>query len=151
MDMQPPSTETIPARIREVPTWVISRAAARSNRLLNQGFATAGVRGYHYRLMAALQDSGPASQADLGRRTSIDRSDVVAALNDLAERGLVERSADPEDRRRNIVSLTRAGVKQLRVLDRVLGDVQELVLAPLSPAERKQLMRLLHRIVDQDT
>jgi len=149
MNAQSPGDETMPTRIRELPTWVISRVYAHSHRLLNEGFAAAGVRGYHYRLLAALEDSGPASQADLGRRTSIDRSDVVAALNELAEMGLVERSADPEDRRRNIVSLTRAGAKQLPILDRVLGDIQERVLAPLSPAEREQLLRLLHRLLGQ--
>jgi DNA-binding MarR family transcriptional regulator len=148
MGSEQPYGEPMPARVRELPTWVIARAAARSHRLLSEGFATAGVRGYHYRLLAALQEFGPASQADLGRRTAVDRSDVVAVLNELAGRGLVERAADAQDRRRNIVSITRAGSKQLRALDGVLGAVQERVLAPLTARERTQLMRLLDRISD---
>jgi len=140
----------MPARVLEMPTWLISRAYARSHRLLAEGFAGAGVRGYHYRLLAALQEFGPASQAALGRRTSIDRSDVVAALNELADRGLVQRSADPDDRRRNVITITPAGRRQLRKLDQVLAGVQEKLLAPLSAADRARLIRLLNRLLEHD-
>jgi DNA-binding MarR family transcriptional regulator len=140
----------MPARILELPTWLISRAYAHSHRLLAEGFATADVRGYHYRLLAALEDFGPASQAALGRRTSIDRSDVVAALNDLAGRGLIQRSPDADDRRRNVITITPAGIKQLRTLDKIVAGVQEKLLAPLSARDRTQLIRLLGRLLEGD-
>lgn len=141
-----------PARIRDRPTWLISRAYARSNGLLRDGFeaGAAGLRSYHYRLLAALDEWGPASQADLGRSTSIDRSDVVAILNELEERRLIKRAVDPHNRRRNIVSITPAGTKQLGVLDNVLSDIQEQLLAPLSPTERRQFIKLLRRLLDTD-
>jgi DNA-binding MarR family transcriptional regulator len=133
-----------------MPTWLITRAYAHSHRLLADGFAAAGFRGYHYRLLAALEEFGPASQAALGRRTSIDRSDVVAALNELAARGLIQRSPDPDDRRRNVITITRAGTEQLRTLAPILDGVQDQLLAPLSPAERTQLIRLLTRLLEHD-
>jgi DNA-binding MarR family transcriptional regulator len=133
-----------------MPTWLITRANAYSHRLLAEGFAAAGFRGYHYRLLAALEEFGPASQAALGRRTGIDRSDVVAALNELADRGLIKRSPDPDDRRRNIVTITPAGTEQLRALDPILAGIQEKLLAPLSPAERTRFIRLLTRVLDHD-
>ena len=150
MNRTPPPSDAMPARVLEMPTWLISRAYAHSHRLLAEGFATQGVRGYHYRLLAALQEFGPASQAALGRRTSIDRSDVVAALNELADRGLVQRSADPDDRRRNVITITPAGRRQLRKLDQVLAGVQEKLLAPLSAADRARLIRLLNRLLEHD-
>jgi DNA-binding MarR family transcriptional regulator len=64
-------------------------------------------------MLAALDEFGPSSQADLGRCTGIDRSDVVAAINAMVERGFVERSPDPSNGRRNIVTITAAG-KHLR-------------------------------------
>ena len=138
-----------PARIAGQPTWLISRAYARSNALLSAGFEQhgEGLRNYHYRLLAALQESGPASQADLGRGTSVDRSDVVAVLDELQDRGLIERAADPNDRRRNIVSITRAGTKRLRALDDVIADIQTQLLAPLSPADREQFTALLRQVI----
>lgn len=140
----------MPSRILQMPTWLISRAYAYSHRLLAEGFAAADVRGYHYRLLAALEEFGPASQAALGRRTSIDRSDVVATLNDLAGRGLIQRSPDPDDRRRNIITITPAGTEQLGTLDQILAGVQEKLLAPLSAADRTQLIGLLTRLLEHD-
>src|SRR5205809_7898808 len=124
MPMDHPPSRT-PARVKNRPTWLISRTFARSSGLLAAGFESygRGLRSYHYRLLAALDEWGPASQADLGRSTGIDRSDVAAALHELADRGLIGRAVDPDDRRRNIVSITRSGTRQLGVLDQVISDV----------------------------
>src|SRR6201993_1149309 len=48
------------SRILEMPSWLIGRASAHSHRLLVEGFAAAGARGYHHRLLAALEEFGPA-------------------------------------------------------------------------------------------
>jgi len=137
-----------PARLKAKSTWLISQVAARSHGLLTERLAAAGARGYHYRLLAALAEFGPSSQASLGRRTRMDRSDVVAAVGELAAEGLVERAADPADRRRNVVTLTPRGTVRLERLDQVLAAVQDELLAPLSGAERAELARLLARLVD---
>ena len=130
------------------PSWLISEVSRAAHPLLTGKLATAGSRGYHYRLLAALAEFGPASQASLGRHTGMDRSDVAAAVNDLAARGLVRRVPDPADRRRNVISITPAGTAHLRRLDELLTDVQGELLAPLSPAEREQLVRLLNLILE---
>ncbi|CAI9416377.1 MarR family winged helix-turn-helix transcriptional regulator [Nocardioides sp. T2.26MG-1] len=136
-------------RVADRPTWLLSRANARAQGLLAEAFAAAGVRGYHFRLMAALEQLGPCSQADLGRATAIDRSDVVAVLDDLDAWGLTRRKPDPADRRRNVVLLTEDGAARLEELDAVLGGVQEAVLEPLSAAERATLLRLLRRLAPE--
>ncbi len=137
-----------PARLGQRPTWLINRAHGVSYKLLSEGFAAVGANGYHYRLLAGLAEFGPSSQADLSRSTGIDRSDVVAVLNELAEQGLVRRSPDASDRRRNTVSITAAGTRRLTALDHVLDGVQDALLSPLSDAERRQLLKLLARVVE---
>jgi MarR family transcriptional regulator, lower aerobic nicotinate degradation pathway regulator len=139
-----------PDRINNRPTWLISRTFARSSAMLAVGFEQHGdgLRGHHYRLLAALEQWGPASQADLGRTTGIDRSDVTAALTDLETRNLVERRADPENKRRNIVTITPDGINELATLDSVVDTVQEDLLAPLTQAQRRQLIELLTRILE---
>ena len=137
-----------PARLRGMPSWLLGRTAMHAHRLVEEGLADAGARGYHYRLLAALEEFGPASQAALGWRTGIDRSYVVEVVNELSNVGLVERARDPEDRRRNVVTITPAGVRQLRRLDVVLAEVQDELFAPLSADERAQLSRLLARVLD---
>ena len=146
--MRHDETGRAPDRVKERPTWLLSRASARSSALLAAGFEAHGdgLRGYHYRLLAALEQWGPASQADLGRDTGIDRSDVTAALAELESRRFVERKVDPGHKRRNIVTLTAHGADALLRLDAVLDEIQEAVLAPLTAAQRRQFISLLSRL-----
>jgi MarR family transcriptional regulator, lower aerobic nicotinate degradation pathway regulator len=130
------------------PSWLISEVSRLAHPLLTGSLATAGSRGYHYRLLAALAEFGPASQASLGRHTGMDRSDVAATVNELVARGLAQRTPDPADRRRNVIRITPAGATHLQRLDELLAGVQDELLAPLSPAERQQLVRLLSRILE---
>ena len=133
-------------RVAGRPTWLLSRANARSQALLTEAFAGEGLRGYHFRVLAVLDQHGPSSQADLGRHTGIDRSDIVATVNDLVEAGLVRRKRDPHDARRNLVTISRRGLRRLERLDAALDEVQRRVLAPLTSDERKTLVRLLAKL-----
>jgi len=142
------TADTQPSRLRKLPTWLISQTELQAHQLLSEALAGADARGYHYRLLAALDEFGPASQAALGRRTDMDRSDVGEALNELTSQGLVERSGDPVDRRRNVITITRAGTKRLLALDKVLAAVQDKLLAPLSTAQRQTLVRMLTRVLE---
>ncbi|TWF75671.1 DNA-binding MarR family transcriptional regulator [Pseudonocardia hierapolitana] len=139
--------DEIPERLAVKPSWLITQLAMHARRLVFDGFTAAGARGYHYRILAALQEFGPASQAQLGRWCRIDRSDVVAAVNELVEHGFVDRSPDPEHGRRNRVTLTSSGLEQLRRMDAVLDQVQDDLLEPLSADDRQALTRLLSRVL----
>ena len=104
------------------------------------------MRGYHFRVLAVLEEHGPASQADLSRTTGIDTSDVVAAVNHLVSAGFVRRQPDEVDRRRNVISITKPG---LAAVDRVGGAVdrvQVAVMEPLSESEGKTFLRLLAKL-----
>jgi len=90
---------------------------------------------------------GPDSQSGLSDRTGIYRSDLVATINDLTARGLVVRAPDPADRRRNAITLTDAGRRHLKRLDALIAEGQAEFLAPLSPADRAELTRLLKLLV----
>ena len=133
-------------RIDRVPTWLLSRANARAQAIRVDAFGVAGSSGYLSRLLASLADEGIASQVELSRRTGIDPSDVVAAVNELVSRRFVTRERDRHDARRNFVALTRAGRVELARLDGVVAEIQERVLAPLNETERRQLLRILAKL-----
>ncbi|WTK01567.1 MarR family transcriptional regulator [Streptomyces niveus] len=135
-------------RLRQRASRLLSQVATRSDRLINEGLAQADARKWHYAVLASLQDFGPASQAALSKRTGIYRSDMVGVLNELAMRQLVERAPDPDDQRRNVITVSTAGRRQLRRLDRVLDVLHDELLAPLDAAEREQLVSLLTRLLD---
>lgn len=134
-------------RVAGQPTWLLSRANARAQALMSEVFAEHGVRGYHFRVLAALEQHGPCSQADVGRATGIDRSDVVATLDELVTWDLARREPDRFDRRRNVVTVTRVGLVRLEELDDALSVVQRAVLEPLTPPERATVVQLLGKLV----
>ncbi len=136
------------SRIDRTATRLLSRANARAQAIRLDAFAAAGSSGYMSRLLASLADEGEASQAELSRRTGIDPSDVVAALNDMAANGLITRRRDASDGRRNLVAMTSRGRAELGRLDAVVARVQERFLAPLTSAERRQLLRLLAKLAE---
>ncbi|GAA0934880.1 hypothetical protein GCM10009554_21290 [Kribbella koreensis] len=139
--------EAGPSEIVGMPSWLLTQSAMHAQRIIGETFAAGNARGYHYRLLATLAEYGPASQASLGRRTGIDRSDVAAAINELAELGYVVRSPDPADGRRNIITLTAAGEVQRERLETLVRAAQDELFAPLSPSERGQLAALLAKVL----
>ncbi|AQT74995.1 MarR family winged helix-turn-helix transcriptional regulator [Streptomyces sp. fd1-xmd] len=138
----------VPARLRELPSRLLGQASTQAQRLVTEALGRADAHKWHYAAMVALEESGPVSQAALSDRTGIHRSDLVAVINELAERELVERAPDPDDRRRNVITLTPLGRRRLRRLEQILDTAQDELLSPLSAAERAQLTRLLGRIVE---
>jgi DNA-binding MarR family transcriptional regulator len=99
-------------------------------------------------VLVALSDDGPLSQAELGRRLAIDRSDVAAIAAELEQRALLERTRDDRDRRRNVVTITPAGEAALARMDKAIEHAQARLLAPLSNAEQRQLSELLGRLIE---
>ena len=137
-----------PARLRSMPSWLINQTSVRAHRLVGEKLSTVDAHRYHYSTLAALDELGAMSQAELGRRCGLDRSDVAAVVAALADRKFIRRVTDADDRRRNIVSITASGRRRLSTLDGLLRDTQKQLLAPLSAGEREQLVRLLLRVVE---
>ncbi|TDB84632.1 MarR family transcriptional regulator [Actinomadura sp. KC216] len=135
--------EPAPARLRAIPSRLIAGAAAIADRLVSERLAAEGARKWHFAALVALAEEGPASQAELSRRTGIYRSDMVAVLNELAETGCIRREPDPADRRRNVITLTPAGHRRLERLDALVTEAQRELLAPLAPDEQDEFTRLL--------
>src|SRR4051794_39242090 len=140
--------ETAPTRLRSKASWLINKTSAHAHRLLGEAMASVDGHGYHFAVLAALDEFGPASQIAIGQRCGIDRSDTHAIVNDLVDTGFAEREPDPQDRRRNIVTITDAGRARLGELDRIVERVQEKLLGALSPEERHQFVGLLARVLD---
>jgi MarR family transcriptional regulator, lower aerobic nicotinate degradation pathway regulator len=137
-----------PRRLRRLPSWLLNQAALRAQRVVSERLAAEGIRRHHFGVLVALDEDGPSSQAVLGRRLWIDRSDMVAVINDLEQDRLVARDRDERDRRRNVIRLTPAGRRALKRLDARVEQAQAALLEPLSAAERRTLEQLLTRVVE---
>jgi MarR family transcriptional regulator, lower aerobic nicotinate degradation pathway regulator len=137
-----------PRRLLRLPSWLIGQLATRAQGLVAESLAEEGARRQHFSVLTSLAEQGAASQAALGRRLWIDPSDLHAILAELERDGFVARVRDEQDRRRNLVTVTPAGRSALRRLDERVEAAQKALLEPLSAGERRELLRLLERLVD---
>jgi len=85
-------------------------------------------------------------QGNVGRVLGIQRPNMVVLVNDLIQRGLVERIVDAADRRAFVLSLTPAGETLVGETLARLQVHEERMLAGLSAEERAKLIVLLERI-----
>jgi DNA-binding MarR family transcriptional regulator len=109
---------------------------------LNLGRPHAGILG----MIAA---SPGLSQQALGLRLGILPSRLVALIDELEKRGILERRQDPGDRRVYALHLTAAGRKTMEQIGRIAQDHDDAICAALEPDEKRQLNSLLGRIADQ--
>lgn len=102
--------------------------------------------GTQYVMLAVLDESEPGSQLELARLCGKAPGMVVGILDELEERGIVDRGRDPQDRRRSVVRLTASGRTVLAAADRVVAGVEAKLMSDLSAAERAELHDLLRRV-----
>lgn len=99
-----------------------------------------------WRVMAALGRFAPLTASDVGQRIVMDKVAVSRAVSSLMKRGLIERAADPEDRRRASLRLTEKGrTVHAQIVPLALKYEAELY-AALSVEERRTLNTLCDRL-----
>jgi DNA-binding MarR family transcriptional regulator len=74
---------------------------------------------------------------------------MVARVDALEAKGIVSRQPDPDDRRRNLVTLTESGHKTVAAATAASDKAERELLSGLTVAEAKQLRDLLVRIVNR--
>jgi DNA-binding MarR family transcriptional regulator len=128
---------------RNLASRLLNQTAILVGRVVNEALAAEGTHRYQLAVLATVDAFGAVSQAELCRRTNIDRSDMNAVVTALETEGIVTRVSDPADRRQNIVEMTAAGKLRFKRLRVGLLEAEDRALTPLSPAERRELLRLL--------
>jgi DNA-binding MarR family transcriptional regulator len=100
-------------------------------------------------ILRLLRVAAGISQQELSAKLQIHPSRLVAILDNLEKRKLVERKANANDRRLYSLYLTKNGGEILERVGRVAREHQDGLLAALSGEEREQLTGLLLRVADQ--
>jgi DNA-binding MarR family transcriptional regulator len=116
--------------------WVIKERSAGA-------FQSTGLSPYHYAVLALLDEEPRETQAMIADALGYDRSHLVGLLDELEDRGLIERQRDPADRRRHLVTLTSDGRTALNKLRSVVKSIEDDFLAPLDAEQREALHTLL--------
>lgn len=99
-----------------------------------------------FALLRAVSASGGEAQNALAERLNISPSWMVAIVDQLESRGLLERRPHARDRRVRNLHLTTAGKKLLKQAERRAVEFDLQVAGPLSEKERRQLLDLLAQV-----
>lgn len=94
-----------------------------------------GISGRQCAVLLAVNEQAPSSQHDIAQRMGVDRTTMVALVDELEAKGLVQRRPDARDRRKNVVALTEAGRTTLEGATRAVDEAERRFLGPLSDDE----------------
>jgi MarR family transcriptional regulator, lower aerobic nicotinate degradation pathway regulator len=130
-------------------TFLLKRLGYAAKERGMDAYERENVHPYHYAILLALDEGGHETQGAIADTLGYDRGQLVGLLDELEERGLIERRRDPDDRRRHLVQMTADGKRKLRRLRALAGDLEDDFLAPLSAAEREQLHTLLLKLAER--
>jgi DNA-binding MarR family transcriptional regulator len=106
-----------------------------------------GPRGFQVLTAAAANRGG--SQVALAQQLGVDRTVMTYLLDDLARAGLLERKADPADRRARHIVVTASGHERLAQLRQGLLAAEANVLSALDPADRDTFRALLQQLAGE--
>ena len=136
----------LPPSMRDRVPFLLFRASQASLSLANQMLAQIGLCARQAGILTMVTELAPMTQKALADALGIDRTTMVALLDDLEDKGLAARQRHPRDRRAFLVHPTDSGRAAKVAAVRILDEQQRRFLAPLAPAERRQLAALLTRL-----
>lgn len=130
-----------------MPGHLIRRVHQISIAIFAEECAASGLTSVQFAALTAISENPGADATRLSSLIAFDRSTLGDVLERLEAKGWILRSPSPHDKRVKLLHLSSAGTQ---ILDQVEPDVQRVqqkLLAPLDPAERAEMMRMLTRLI----
>lgn len=122
--------------------------ARRSRYWFDARARTQGITRAQWRMLISLSRIDGPTQTELADMLDVERITLCRMVDRLAEAGLVERRADPSDRRVWRLHLTEKATPLVDELSHLAIELEEDMLAPLSAQQRAQLTDLLILVRD---
>lgn len=130
-----------------VHTWLVLMKAARAveARAL-ESISDTGLGTTDFKVLEVLLHKGPMPVNTIGKTLALTSGSITTAVDRLADKGLVARTGDPDDRRVRLVELTREGRKLIVPAFARHEQDMEQVASALTAAERATLVTLLRKL-----
>jgi DNA-binding MarR family transcriptional regulator len=128
--------------------YLLKHAALRYLELTTAELEPLGISPSQWAALNCLNEQHGLSQREVAELLGIDRTKMVALVDELQTKGWVERRTQPDDRRKNIVTLTGAGRDLLQRAGETIDDCEQRFLAVLSEAESERLKRALRAVIE---
>jgi DNA-binding MarR family transcriptional regulator len=128
--------------------YLLGKVGAVAKQRWTATLAQTGVSPNQFLVLMALAETGPVCQQFLAGVIGIDPRNIVPILDSLEARGLLSRETDPADRRRRVIELTPVGQQIVAELSALGEQTERELLAPVPPADRESLRRMLRTVLD---
>lgn len=129
--------------------WLLSQASHNLTTRMTAALENLDLAPRAHMVLAAATE-GQHSQIELARLLGLDKTTMVATVDELEEAGLAERRPSPTDRRARIITVTRAGTRTLHEADRIAREVRDSVLSPLALDKREALLDGLRTMLTEE-
>jgi DNA-binding MarR family transcriptional regulator len=126
--------------------YLLKHAQLRMAELNAAALAPFGITGRELAVLLSIDSQAPLSQQEAARWLGVDRTTMVALIDELEGKQLVQRRQDPADRRKNVVALTPAGRGTLRKAGKASDEAERRFLAPLTGDQAAEIRESLRRI-----
>ena len=110
---------------------------------------THGLSMWGYSVLVALDRSAIRTQAALADAIGADKTRIIAILDELQDKGLIERAADPQDRRARLLEITTEGRRVKEATQAAIQRGEERWLGTLSATDRAVFLRVLEQLSNQ--
>jgi DNA-binding MarR family transcriptional regulator len=127
--------------------FLLKHAQAGLASITEPALAVIDLDGRQFAVLAQIAERGPIAQQRISEALRVDRTTIVALVDELERKGLAERKRDPNDRRAYAVELTPKGQRTLERALTVVNAAESEFMASLSEADRARLRDLLSRVV----
>lgn len=134
---------------RPSPSFLIAQVGAHAASQFAERLAKLKLAPRHAGILRILNSTPAITQHALATTLEMVPSQLVAILDELEARGLIERRENPNDRRRYALHISENGRSTLEAIGRVSREHSQALLAAISADEQRQLATLLQRIADQ--
>ena len=128
--------------------FLLSQLGHRSASVFTDLIASIDLTPPHSGILRAIAAEPGRSQQALSGQLGLLPSRVVAYVDELEDRGYVERRRNPDDRRLHALYLTAAGKKVMGKISELARQHERLMTAGLDPEQRNTLRQLLSVVAE---
>lgn len=133
--------------LADSPSFLVRLAQLRAFDEFHRSFAGLGVTPAGFSVLALITANPGVRPGTIAEELRVKPSNVAALVNALVAAGLVQRTADRSELRASCLTVTRAGAKAWREMERTHREAEARFVEPLMPSERAQFVALLRKLL----